>query len=158
MIHLAEVRHSERIKLSVPALHAAVNDFLDLKMPVIVSFDRQISDFGDHNIYLDKHYIRIGLRLSEHLDLTCQKHEYINTLLHEIFHAWQYEQYGSKKYKSYAMQGVPGVDHPRISYEYCPLELEARSFADHNHLEAVLRYERFTSKVHSTHPVRSNAR
>jgi hypothetical protein len=134
-----------------------LNRFFNLKHAVVISFDRQISDHGWHDFIHGRHYIRLGLRLTEHLDIVCQKHEFINTLLHELYHAVQHEEFGRARYSSPEIQGIPGVTHQRISYQYCPLELAARAFADHNHQEAVALYEEFAAEISSAYRTRSQS-
>lgn len=139
--------YAERIKLSHCALEKISTSFFSLKHDVVVTFDKRLSDYGRYYFKDNLHDIRIGLRNVDHLNEACQKHEIINTLLHELYHAYQYEQVGPQRWESKSYTSVKGVQHKRINYQYCQQEVEARSFADSVHLKAVAYYERLTSKI-----------
>lgn len=146
-IEICEIRHGERIKLSMPALLLMLDSLFDLEMPVVLNFSKKISEHGTHEVDCSKHYIHIGVKHIEDLDIDSQKHELIDTLLHEFFHAYQFEQYGPKEYEEKQKRGLENIKHKRIAYQYCELESEARAFADHNHWRAVKSYEKNLSEI-----------
>lgn len=145
-----DIRNGERIKLSTDALKTLIGDHFYLQRNIVVSFDRRIADSGRHDVINDMHYIRIGTKNIEHWDAVCQMHEIINTLLHELYHAMQWEEYGNKVYEN-ELQEVRKVTKSSALYQYCPLELAARSYADHNHHDAITKYEKLTSEISRTY-------
>ncbi len=128
-----------------------MQSFFCLQQPVIISFDKKIAEYGYYDNRKDRHFIRVGVRYTEHLDLVCQKHEVINTLLHELYHAYQWQNVGSKTFYSKEMNAIEKCSNARINYQYCQLELEARSFADTNHRQAIQIYDGFAPKIPRKH-------
>ncbi len=144
-------RHAERTTLNTDALLRIIKTYTNLLLPVVVSFDRQINDHGTH-VALERpngqeyHYIRISVRMTEHLDDRSQAFDLISTLLHELQHADQWERLGPEAYEdpSFACAGTPNA---RTDDFYSSREIQARTFENANLAGAMQCYEQFVAEI-----------
>lgn len=127
--------------------------YAQLTAPIIISFDRQIVDYGDYDVIYDdddsntfRHYIRLGARNLEHLDMRSQTFETIAVLLHEICHAFQRQTLGAEAYDSRDFIEA-GTKLKRTDEHYALRETQARAFENKHIHNAVNHYDQLVAKI-----------
>ena len=145
------IRYIDRVNLKESAFLSVLKKYikeLKLERDISVVFDKRIKGFGSYSYSLktQSHIIRINPKNREEQENgragpweEADKFNIIATVLHEMYHAHQYEVRGTSYYNS-SFEGVRKITNPGWSEWYSHRELEARIFEYKNIREAVRYY------------------
>jgi len=148
-----KIRYFKRTSLEKKAFEKVIRKYAKLKYDILIVFDLRIKCFGTH-AWNDKkrcHIIRISpTKCKIHIDEdnlsgvrlgpAAEKYRIISTLLHELRHAQQKEELGSRYYNE-KYDSIEEITNPQVASWYSECERDARIFEDKNIESAVELYD-----------------
>jgi hypothetical protein len=148
-----EIKYADRTSLNENALVKTIKKFCKLKRDVYIIFDNRLKlDCG--NYQYDEEYKLHTIKLSvkngrflkgKQLDEEAEKYNFLITLLHEIRHAQQYEEF-KNKFWSDKLCANQQIQEPTLSVEYSKFELDAKAYENANINKVVEFYNKCLTK------------